>query len=91
MLCAPAAESARGFAGEARRLHHRLQLLRQLLPVFVAYRRSEADVIQQTLVVVEAEQPRADKVFLFEIAKACDDAIRGALLLNFCTPVRLPD
>ena len=39
-------------------------------------------MIQQTLVVVEAGQQRADKVFLFEIAKACDDAIRGALLLN---------
>jgi hypothetical protein len=52
MLGAPSAQTPWRFSRKAWRLHHFLELLRQLLTVFVADGRSEANVIQQTLVIV---------------------------------------
>src|SRR5262249_38527143 len=66
-------------AGEARRLDQRLQLLRQTLPLRALDARREADVMEQTSVVVEAEQQRADNVAMRRITEAADHAVSRAL------------
>jgi len=52
----PAAGTARRIAGEAGAAAQPLELARQRRPVGIGYRRREADMIEQALIVIEAEQ-----------------------------------
>jgi hypothetical protein len=83
---APSAQTTRRFPSETGRLDHVLQRLRQLLAVFVADGRGEAHMVQQTLVIVKAEQQGSDKLLLSEIAKTSDHTICRALLLDLLHP-----
>ena len=49
----------------------------------------EPDVMQQALLVVEAEQQRADDLGLRAVTKAAHDAIRAAEVFDLLHPVAL--
>src|SRR5687768_14440565 len=77
-VVAPPARSARRLSGEARRLDQRLEPRRQR--VFLARRqgRSEADMVQPALVIVQAEQEGSDRAAGRGIAETADDAVGAA-------------
>ena len=58
---APAARTAWGVAGEARRLDQRLDEVGDFRAARPREARREADVIEQPFVVVQAQQQRADR------------------------------
>src|SRR5262249_1482502 len=78
----PAAGTARRLPGESWRRDEALELLGQRLAFRGFDVRGEADVMQQTGLVVEAEQERADDVRAFAVAEAPDDAIGAAEILD---------
>ena len=64
-------------------LAQRLQLLRELLARRHRERRRDADVVQHAVIVVEAEQQRADGVLAALVpAEAGDHAVGGARVLD---------
>ena len=58
VLGAPATGPPGSFSSESRRLDYFLQLSRQRQTLIRLDRRAEADVIEQSLVVIEAQQQR---------------------------------
>ena len=81
-LRAPATRTAWRSAGEAGRANVPFQLLRHRRLRLGGDVRCEADMVQQTFVVVEAEKQRADLTAIRAVAKPADDAIDGADLLD---------
>src|SRR5262249_52898899 len=64
-------------------LPQRLELLRELAPRGHRERGRDADVLERSPVVVQAQQQRADDAFPFLVpAKARDDAVGGARVLD---------
>src|SRR5947207_10154830 len=57
-LGAPAARTSGSISGEARRLHHLLELFGQVATLFAVDRRCEADMIEQSFIVIQAQQQR---------------------------------
>src|SRR5205085_3611728 len=74
-LAAPAARASRSAAGEAGRLDQLFDLRGQRLAIFVLEARRLAAVMQQALIVIEAEQQRADDFAAGRIAEAADNAV----------------
>jgi hypothetical protein len=65
------------------RCAQRLELARKAAPRLHRERRRDADMLQHVVVVVEAEQQRADDAFALLVpAKTRDDAIGGAHVLH---------
>src|SRR4029077_8378516 len=81
-LGGPATRSARRVAGEAWTAAQLLQLARQGGALIVTDRRGEADVVEQSLLVVEAEQQRSHQTLAGRVAKAADDAVGRAQALD---------
>src|SRR5215472_11409341 len=82
-LGAPAARTARSAAGEAGWRDELLQAARQRRLFLGRQRCREAGVVEEALLVIEAEQQRADERAVRVVAKATDDAIGGAGQLVF--------
>src|SRR5215210_2459859 len=82
-LRAPPARPARPVTRKARLLDELLELLRKRRLFFRFDVRREADMVQQTFVVVQAEQERTDQPLLGAVAKAADDTFCGAHALEF--------
>src|SRR5690348_343516 len=78
----PAARAARRLAGETGRLDQALEFLGQRPSIVRLDVRREADVIEQALVVVKAEQERADHVHAFAVPEPTDHAIGAAEVLD---------
>src|SRR5438067_867018 len=74
----PAARATRCLAGEAGRCDQALEPFGQCFARSGLDARREADVLQQMVVVIEAEQQRADEFRVRAIAKAADHAIGAA-------------
>ena len=79
----PAARAAGRPAREPRGLADGEELAGQLLLVLRLDRGREADVVEQALRVVEAEEQRPDDLRVRAVAEPADDAVRGALQLHF--------
>src|SRR5436190_3201810 len=90
-LAVPSAGPTGRAAGEARRLDQLLQISGELRAFFRRNGGGEADMMEQAPLIIEAKQERADFLFLLRIAKAADDTVRGALLLDLdhCPLARL--
>src|SRR6476661_3949544 len=86
-LGAPSRRSTRRLAGETRGLHQLLELRGERLLLPGGNVRGEADMVQQSALVVETEQQRADDLPLRRVAKAADHALGGALVLHLLHPV----
>src|SRR5258707_13999011 len=81
-LGAPAAGTARRAPGEAGRLDQWLQLGQERSPGRGREPGSEADVVEQPVRVVEAEQQRADEARARSVARSPDDAVDGPAALD---------
>src|SRR5690348_2122804 len=80
---APAAEATGRLAGKAGRADERLDNAFQLLPLLGGETGTEADMVEQALLVVEAKQKRADLISLFRVAEAAYNAVSGANAFHF--------
>src|ERR1043166_2725841 len=77
-ICCPATRSAGSASREARRRDQFLQFLRQRFALGCFDSRTKANVVQQASLVVEAEQQRADNVFLLRVTKSADQIGRAS-------------
>src|SRR6202011_6229472 len=83
LAAAPAAGSAGGAAvAEAVTADQRLELVQHLLTCGGGKRRRVADVVEHALVVVEAQQQRADAGTSGRFPVAAHDAVDSALVLD---------
>src|SRR4051794_37622301 len=85
----PAARTAGRIAGEAGWGDQLFQFLGQRRLVITRDGRGEADMMQETLTVIEPKQQRADERLAFVIAKAADDAVCTAVVLDLLHAVAL--
>src|SRR6185295_5742681 len=76
----PAARTTGRVAGEALRRRELLQPRGERGLVLRRNIGGEADVVEQAVVVVEAEQQRADYVLAFVVAEAADDTVGTAVV-----------
>src|SRR5688572_3675148 len=88
-LCAPPAWTTGRLTSEAGLPDQLFDFLGQRFLVLVPDARPEADVVQQTLVVVKSEEQRADQLTPGGVAKSADHAVDGAKLLHFHHPAPL--
>src|SRR5438105_11873300 len=84
----PATRTAGSVARKSRPLLQRFKLLRQRAPFARFESRSKPDVMEQAVVIVEAEKQRADHARARRVAKTADHAIGGPNLfhLHHCSP-----
>src|SRR5205823_2817175 len=81
--CAPAAGAAGRAASEAASANHGIQNSLQLEPLFGVKARGESHVIERAVVVIEAQQQRADAAPILSVAKASDHAFGRANAFDF--------
>src|SRR4051794_28548718 len=81
-LGAPAAGAAGRAAGESRRAAQRLELGLEAPLFLAAHVGAEADVVEASVLVVEAEQQGADPAALGGVAESAHDAVRRAPALH---------
>src|SRR5688572_8653301 len=79
----PAARSARSAAGEARRFADGFEFSSEFGFLGSFDGGTKADVMQQAIVIVEAEQQGTDKFGIGAVAKSADDTVDAADLLDF--------
>src|ERR1700733_504637 len=82
----PAAWATRRVAGEAGWPNQWFQLFGQRRLILVLDRRSEADVMQEALGIVESKQERADDAFALVVAETTHHAVGAAIILDFLHP-----
>src|SRR5438552_5658315 len=87
---APATGTAGSAAGEARRLDERLQHGLERAALGHGEARAEADVVQQSGVVVEPEEQRADLAARLRVAEAAHHAVDRAHALDLAHGRSLP-
>src|SRR5690606_39412151 len=80
---APSARPARRLSGEAWRPGHRFQSLRQCWPLVVRNSGCVADMVEEPVIIEEAEKKRADEPVVAPAAKPADDAARRLQPLHF--------
>src|SRR6201995_1826617 len=89
----PAARAARRVAGEAGLCNQRLEAVGQCGLVVALDRGGEADMVQQSLVIVEAEQQRADHLppvdLVARVAEPAYHAIGAAQFLDLLHAVAI--
>src|SRR5437763_12694403 len=85
----PTARAAGGIAGEAGRGDQLFQFPGQRWLVITLDGRGEADMMQETPTVIEPKQQRADEGLAFVVAKAADDAVSAAIVLDLLHAVAL--
>src|SRR6476620_1115004 len=78
----PSAWSPRSGTGEAGWCDEFFEFLRESRPVGGGYARSEANVMQQTVRIIETKEEGTDGFLAFAITKSADDAIGGAEALD---------
>src|SRR6185503_16596007 len=78
----PAARPTRLVAGKAGRRDQFFEPFGQRFLFLGLERGGEADMIEQSRIVVEAEQQRADDALALVIAEAADHAVRAAEILD---------
>src|SRR4051794_4171299 len=71
---APPARPARCLAREPRLPDQLLELRRQLLTLRCLHVRAEPDMVEQTIIIIEAEQKRANDFRVARVPEAADDA-----------------
>src|SRR5262245_11579114 len=81
-LRAPAARASGRVAGESGRLHELLELRNERATIVRRDPRRESDVVEESRLVVEAEQERPDDLPRGRVAESTDDAVGGAPLLD---------
>ena len=83
----PSAWSPRSGTGEAGWCDEFFEFLRESRPVGGGYARSEANVMQQTVRIIETKEEGTDGFLAFAITKSPNDAVGGAEAFDLLHPV----